>query len=142
MWGKRGFFVIEQNCLVRIVAAIGMMILLLTLTWEKLGVVVSYEINKVYITQVLCENRDQPELQCKGQCALSKQLQAQESPDPVAPPLTFDEKPIQQIVSFPVLMCCRQHPADGRTLLAQGTPLHDRDVVMGIFHPPRYMISK
>lgn len=40
----------------------------------KLGIVAWYEINKDYVADVLCINKDKPELNCKGKCYLKKQL--------------------------------------------------------------------
>lgn len=119
----------------RLLAAILLSILLFTLTWEKLAVVLSYEINKAYIVQVLCENKDKPSLGCEGKCVLSKQLQR--AADPVVPPLTFDEKPGQQLVQWlttdsfnpPEQPTTHQH-----TLVAEW---HDYEMDRGIFHPPK-----
>jgi len=41
----------------------------------QLGVVGYYELNKAYIVQNLCENRDKPQMKCCGKCYLRKQLQ-------------------------------------------------------------------
>lgn len=43
-------------------------------SFVKLGVVIWYQINKEYIAQNLCENRNQPEKQCCGKCYLNKKL--------------------------------------------------------------------
>jgi predicted transcriptional regulator of viral defense system len=47
-------------------------------TFSPWGTIAYYHINKDYITRVLCENRDKPELNCNGQCYLAKKLKAQE----------------------------------------------------------------
>jgi hypothetical protein len=36
--------------------------------------VVDYIVNYDYIANVLCENKDKPEMQCNGKCHLSKEL--------------------------------------------------------------------
>ncbi|SRX74533.1 hypothetical protein AEQU3_01512 [Aequorivita antarctica] len=36
--------------------------------------VVDYVVNYDYIVNVLCENKDKPEMQCNGKCHLSKEL--------------------------------------------------------------------
>lgn len=38
----------------------------------------NYEINKDFITEEYCENKERPELQCNGQCHLAKQLKIAE----------------------------------------------------------------
>jgi hypothetical protein len=35
---------------------------------------IEYEINKKYIAEVLCENKDKPMMHCNGKCYLKKQL--------------------------------------------------------------------
>ncbi|WP_262152751.1 hypothetical protein [Chryseobacterium foetidum] len=35
---------------------------------------ISYAVNYDYITKELCENKDKPELLCKGKCYLTKEL--------------------------------------------------------------------
>ena len=35
---------------------------------------IEYEINKKYIAEVLCENKDKPMMHCNGKCHLKKQL--------------------------------------------------------------------
>jgi hypothetical protein len=42
------------------------------------GLGVYYHINKAYIAQKLCENKDNPKLHCNGHCYLTKQLKAAE----------------------------------------------------------------
>ncbi len=41
---------------------------------KPLWPIAEYIANYDYITNVLCENRDKPQLQCNGKCYLSKQL--------------------------------------------------------------------
>lgn len=40
----------------------------------KMGIIAWYELNKDYVAETLCENKDKPELECNGKCYLSKQL--------------------------------------------------------------------
>ena len=47
-------------------------------TFSAFILVAHYEINKNYITQNFCENKNKPQLNCNGQCHLNKQLQKQE----------------------------------------------------------------
>ncbi|WP_439555625.1 hypothetical protein [Dyadobacter sp.] len=48
-------------------------------TFSQWGTIAYYQINKEYITRVLCENRDKPQLHCDGHCFLAKKLKAQEA---------------------------------------------------------------
>lgn len=57
----------------RIVAVI-LLCSLISHSLMKLGVVAWYELNKDYVAEVLCINKDKPELECNGKCYLNKQL--------------------------------------------------------------------
>ena len=39
-----------------------------------MGIGIYYHVNKEYIAQKLCENRNNPAIHCNGHCYLSKQL--------------------------------------------------------------------
>lgn len=47
---------------------------MLFLAFGKSALVLHYQLNKKAIAETRCENRDKPEMQCNGQCYLSKQL--------------------------------------------------------------------
>lgn len=50
-------------------------------TQSYLTVRVLFEARQGYIARVLCENRDRPELNCEGQCELSRRLAEQDRRD-------------------------------------------------------------
>ena len=52
---------------------------------------IEYEINKKYIAEVLCENKDKPMMHCNGKCHLKKQLKK------------ANDVPIDQPLSVPVV---------------------------------------
>ena len=52
--------------------------LLLAQIFSKWILVADYSINKEFIAEKLCENRDKPKLQCDGKCQLAKKLAAEE----------------------------------------------------------------
>lgn len=43
--------------------------------FSQLGVLAGYELNKHYIIEKFCVNRDKPEMHCDGKCYLKKKLQ-------------------------------------------------------------------
>lgn len=56
-------------------------ILSLTIISQSLvyvGIGIYYHVNKQYISQQLCENRNNPQMHCNGHCYLSKQLKKAE----------------------------------------------------------------
>lgn len=57
-----------------------LVILMVTLVMlvKPLWPVMEYVVNYDYIAQVLCENKDKPQLQCNGKCYLAKQLEKEQ----------------------------------------------------------------
>lgn len=53
-------------------------VVLLVQVFINAGIGVYYHLNKKYITEKLCENKDKPELNCNGHCYLTKQLKKAE----------------------------------------------------------------
>lgn len=51
--------------------------LLLLSTLSKTCIVLSFQLNQDFIQKYLCENRNQPQSPCGGQCVLSKRLAAE-----------------------------------------------------------------
>jgi hypothetical protein len=58
--------------------AIFLVFTLLSQVCVNVGIGIYYHINKAYIVQKLCENRNKPQLHCNGHCFLSKQLKKAE----------------------------------------------------------------
>jgi hypothetical protein len=49
--------------------------------WVKVAVLLEFVVNRAYIVEHYCENRDKPQLRCEGKCYLAKQLKkAEHSP--------------------------------------------------------------
>jgi len=64
------------------------LLLMLSLAPRLLGdslALLWFEGNRAYFSEVLCENKDRPEMGCKGQCQLAKMLDTPE--EPLAPVL-------------------------------------------------------
>ena len=59
----------------------------------KLLVLAWYQVNKTYIAQKLCENRNKPKMHCNGKCQLRKKMQLleQESPSNSSVPVKIDK---------------------------------------------------
>ncbi len=49
-------------------------------------ILVNFKLNQAYIAQVLCENKTAPEMNCNGQCQLSKQMEKAETEEKQLPP--------------------------------------------------------
>lgn len=59
---------------VKRVASIGLILLMSLQCFYKLGVITYFQLNRDYIAEVLCINRDKPITLCNGQCFLEKNL--------------------------------------------------------------------
>jgi hypothetical protein len=68
-----------------------MMIWLCQLSGRYL-VMFEYYLNKAYITEKFCVNKDKPKLQCNGQCHLRKQINEEEKRDQSNPERRADNK--------------------------------------------------
>lgn len=55
-----------------------LVLLIISQSLVDLGILAYYAINKNYIAQKLCVNRNNPRLHCEGHCYLSKQLKKAE----------------------------------------------------------------
>lgn len=55
---------------------------------------IEYGLNKDYIAEFLCINKDKPELSCGGKCHLMKQLEKQNKELPKGLKISFEEYPI------------------------------------------------
>ncbi len=52
--------------------------LFLLQSFTRTFIVVNYQLNKDYISNVLCENKAKREMHCEGKCHLKKELQKEE----------------------------------------------------------------
>ena len=60
--------------MIRRLIAFTLLLALLSSILDKLFVYAEFKSNQAYIAENLCENRDRPELNCKGKCYLMKKL--------------------------------------------------------------------
>mgnify|MGYP001627757595 CR=1 FL=1 len=114
-------------------------IILLT---KPLWPVVDYIVNYDYIVNVLCENKEQPEMECNGKCYLSKEL-AKES-------TTGDENPFNNNLSnskiphFLILEEISEYVFSSESEIAileetsYKTSLNPSLFVLEILHPPQF----
>lgn len=74
--------------------------LMLYLPVHNVLVVLDYELRYDYYSQVMCENRDKPQLACEGKCVLMQKLSlSEQAPEPVEEPTVLPGFPL----FFPVV---------------------------------------
>jgi hypothetical protein len=71
-------------------------------TISQWGTIAYYQINKAYITRVLCENRDKPQLHCNGRCFLAKKLKAQQEKEDQQTSERVQNLPVVQLFASPL----------------------------------------
>lgn len=67
---------------------------------KPLWPIIEYVANYDYIATVLCENKDQPELECNGKCYLEKQLAKDAADDKENPLNKSSQTEIPQVIVF------------------------------------------
>ncbi|WNJ18664.1 hypothetical protein [Pontibacter sp. G13] len=122
----------------RIWIAIGLLWVLCLNGLMKIGLHGWYQVNQTYLSQVLCINKDRPELHCKGKCILMQKLKqvdlAEEQADTPIPPPVVD-------VEWSVFLTAHasfHHPVQPELQeFAYWTdPHYTHDWVKEIFRPP------
>lgn len=99
----------------------------------------AYALNKHYISQSLCENKDTPKSNCEGQCYLAKRIvQTEESQTKARKPAAAKNNP--DLEALYICQVCdtmlgTQHAAK-RLMLANDAHLIFEPYA-DIFHPPR-----
>lgn len=104
-------------------------------------IIVDFNINQDYIAEVLCINKDKPEMKCNGKCHLKKELKKTE--DPVENPKTEFVQLRNEILYY-------QHPqktirdiilAEPKSkFITTNSDCYKSDYVSNIFHPPKIII--
>lgn len=81
---------------------IGFLMLCLAAMLRPAAPLLEYALNRDYIEQVLCINKDEPEMQCHGKCYLEQQLQkAAEEQQPEKALINLQEYPLALVSQFP-----------------------------------------
>ncbi len=101
---------------------------------------VEYAVNKSYIVQYLCENRDKPRLKCDGKCYLAKQLKVAQSSnnEPVeeTPSVDLREYPYALMEVIPSL---NYHKERGDQSTLPHNPSITEGTKTAVFRPPIFL---
>lgn len=105
---------------------------------DRIGVYLSYELNKDYIATTLCVNQEKPELMCAGKCYLKSQLekidQTTQEQSNVKSQLVFSVYILDQVepLSFHRIF----HSFSQRTIF-RSIHWFSSQYCSSLFHPPR-----
>lgn len=104
----------------------------------KMGIVVWYEANKDYVSDVLCINKDAPEKKCNGKCYLKKQLDKVENNanDDKETPVKKTENQLPEFVTSVFFVIHKQISLSTLTHTTTYTNLYNYQHSSSLFHPP------
>ncbi len=100
------------------------------------AIYVTFKINQNYIIEVLCINRDKPEMKCHGQCQLTKRIKEEEKKEREKPVnnneknITYFPGNIYAWLFIPRNIDTKQYPK----LIILLIPL---SFITEVFHPPK-----
>jgi hypothetical protein len=107
---------------------------LLLQNFNQFVIMLEYKINFSYVANVLCENRDKPEMHCNGKCHLRKQLEKdqQQENNGTSGKEKFEVVYIDDLLSFNLASLA---PFTRVTAFYQHPALHDPS--FSFFRPPQ-----
>lgn len=118
--------------------ALFIMIVLIAPLAMQLSVMTWYQVNRGYISEVLCENREMPEMHCDGKCVLAQKLKQANQQEQQQGQSAMPE--IQLIVSpfiFNGLAKIeKKHLSSDSLQWNQPEDHYSLTLVSGLFHPP------
>lgn len=118
-------------------ASLGLILLLSLQCFYKLGVITYFQLNRDYIAEVLCINRDKPITVCQGQCFLDARLDlaSNDTPADDTVPVNKDriEVPTFLVITYTYSFLQRNAPDPGNSRYFFHTSPGYRGT---LFHPP------
>lgn len=117
-----------------------MLIVVLSIFLKPILPVIDYIVNYEYISKVLCENKDKPELNCCGKCHLKKELaKASEGEKPIHSDKKDNSKQEVEVLFFQDIksLVLEQTYVQNKTSINYNySNLYFRLNGCSVFHPP------
>lgn len=101
---------------------------------------IEYNVNKDYIVNVLCENRNKPELACGGKCYLNKKIEKSShsnSHDHSIPQIDLSKYPVSLLDKGLINIDLEDIVVKSKFVTPQGVP---KNFSFSIFRPPIYSV--
>ncbi len=102
----------------------------------KVIILADYCINKDFIADVLCVNKDKPKLHCEGKCHLTKQLEKEEKNQKVPFGSKEDKHEVQLFAEKKNVFNFFSASLSGQNVLPYEAPVSGRHL-HSVFHPPK-----
>lgn len=116
-----------------------MLLAFLTQLGSRLYVLVNFQVNKEYIAENLCENKDEPESCCEGSCHLTKELIKVEEAESQGPLKSDDSKKekLEDIFTFTsiIKVFFQLNGLEVKEFIADKFKLK-KGFLPSVFHPP------
>ncbi len=112
---------------------ISLAFLFLLQTFTRTFIIVNYQVNKNYISNVLCENKEKTAMHCEGKCHLKKELEKEEKKE--STPSGSKEK-IEIILyseKTTTVSFVASEPVKSSFIYSE---IYPQDFTRKIFHPP------
>ncbi|CAM3727964.1 hypothetical protein POKO110462_17530 [Pontibacter korlensis] len=118
------------------------LVIYLMTTFRYLAPVVHYQLDYAYISEVLCINRDKPQLQCLGKCQLRKKVmrlsQHQQQKETLLQHLICSFNPVESVPDLLALLPPLPESLSTSSLSVLHTPGTCSAALPAPFHPPRH----
>ncbi len=115
--------------------------LILGQTFDRFGLITYYYLNKEYITEFFCINKEKPELSCNGKCYLSSELKKQEKEKSNLPIRVIENKDIQFVLEDFRSLSNQKLIAYLNSSIFFYLCNHSQGFFKDIFHPPEFWLS-
>ncbi len=107
----------------------------------KVYVFASWQINREYIAQTSCENRNNPNSNCAGSCQLVKQLEATEGEEkPFTPPVSIEKIELSSFTTPSSVDKLQEDSDDKLIYFRTSDKLVKPDFAISFFHPPELLV--
>lgn len=120
------------------------MIVVMTLpALTKVGIMINFEINRDFIAEVLCINKEQPITMCEGQCYLADQLQKSEEQNDKRAPGPGSEKleVVYYYLTGSLKINKRSFASSNKTELGDVNNSYSSTFIADIFRPPQFILT-
>lgn len=123
----------------RYAIGLGMLVIYLMTTFRHLAPVLHYQLDYTYISEVLCVNRDKPQLQCHGKCQLRRSLNSLSDKRQQKEALQLLASSLQLVEALPQpTLPCFYPPATASAPPATDPGLQAQNpLLLPPFHPPQ-----
>jgi hypothetical protein len=106
-------------------------------TFERAKLVTYYHLNKSYIIENFCVNKEKTKLKCDGKCYLKKTLKKQQEKEEDLPFRTFKKSDIKYLVEDFNFISKLKSLNNKKQYFSHCLVFNPQDYVIDIFHPPQ-----